>query len=196
MLSSDTIYVPFGFLTARDLMDALRNFGFLLKDVSRLYSLNFERHATDLNLSVAQCRVLCYLQRNEGISQVQLAFLTDTDPMTLVRILDRMEGDGLIERRPDPVDRRARRLYLQASAHPVLKEIWRVSDRARAQSFSRMSAQDRAQLLSLMQQMYANLDALMPAAAETMTTAAGRERPRPRAPAKPRAPTHAVAAKA
>jgi len=180
-------------------MDPLRNLGFLLKDVSRLYSLNFERHAADLNLTIAQCRVLCYLQRNEGISQVHLAFLTDTDPMTLVRILDRMEADELIERRSDPSDGRARRLYLRPSAHPLLKKIWRVADRARAQSFSRMSAQDRAQLLSLMQQMYANLDALMPAATETTSTAAGRaagrERPRPRAPAKPRAPTHALAAK-
>jgi DNA-binding PadR family transcriptional regulator len=115
--------------------------------------------------------------------------------MTLVRILDRMEADGLIERRADPSDGRARRLYLRSSAHPVLKKIWRVADRARAQSFSRMSAQDRAQLFSLMQQMYANLDALMPAAAETTTTATGRERPRPRAPAKPRGPTHAMVAK-
>src|SRR5450759_1266799 len=83
-------------------MDPFRHFGFLLKDVSRLYSRNFERHATELNLTLAQCKVLSYLQRNEGISQVRLAYLTDTDPMTLVRILDRMERDGLIERRPDP----------------------------------------------------------------------------------------------
>lgn len=151
-------------------MDPLRNFGFLLKDVSRLYSLNFERHATGLNLTLAQCKVLCYLQRNEGISQVQLAFLSDTDPMTLVRILDRMEGDGLIERRADPADRRARRLYLQDAALPVLKEIWRLSDRARAESFSRMAPADRAQLFSLMQQMHANLEALMPGASDGSTT--------------------------
>ena len=44
-------------------MDPLRNFGFLLKDVSRLYSRNFERHATELNLTLAQCKVLCYAQR-------------------------------------------------------------------------------------------------------------------------------------
>ena len=174
-------------------MDPLRNFGFLLKDVSRLYSLNFQRHATDLNLTLPQCKVLCYLQRNEGISQAQLAYLTDTDPMTLVRILDRMERDGLIERRPDPTDRRARRLYLQAPALPVLKEIWRVSDRARAESFSRMPVADRAQLLSLMQQMHSNLEALLPGATDAPSAAAGKTRPR--APAKPHARASAVAAK-
>jgi MarR family transcriptional regulator for hemolysin len=148
-------------------MDPLRNFGFLLKDISRLYSLNFERHATELNLTLAQCKVLCYLQRNEGISQVRLAYLTDTDPMTLVRILDRMEVDRLIERRPDPVDRRARRLFLLASAVPVLREIWRVSDRARAETMSGLSTADRAQLVNSMQRIHSNLDALIPGAADT-----------------------------
>ena len=174
-------------------MDPLRNFGFLLKDVSRLYSLNFERHATELNLTLAQCKVLCYLQRNEGISQVQLAYLTDTDPMTLVRILDRMEGDGLIERRPDPADRRARRLYLQEAALPVLKEIWRVSDRARAECFSRMPVADRTQLIELMQQMQANLLALMPGAEDGAGATPAKVRTRVRAQAKPAARTSAVA---
>ena len=176
-------------------MDPLRNFGFLLKDTSRLYALNFQHHATELNLTLAQCKVLCYLQRNEGISQVQLAFLTDTDPMTLVRILDRMEGDGLIERRPDPTDRRARRLYLQKGALPVLKEIWRVSDRARTQAFSRMAVADRAQLLTLMQQMHANLEALMPGATGLAATMLAKTRSRARAAAKSPARTPATAAK-
>lgn len=147
-------------------VDPLRNFGFLLRNVSRLYAANFERHATDLNLTLAQCRVLCYLERNEGISQARLAELSDTDPMTLVRILDRMESDGLIERRADPADRRTRSLYLRAPAAPVLKEIWRVSDRARAQCFARMSVTDRELLFNLLQQMQANLEALVVADGE------------------------------
>jgi DNA-binding MarR family transcriptional regulator len=148
-------------------MDPLRNLGFLIKDVARLYGLNFERNAGRLNLTLSQCKVLCYLQRNEGISQVRLAYLTDTDPMTLVRILDRMEGDGLIERRPDAADRRARRLHLLPAAFPVLDEIWRVSDCARAESLAGLSAADRTQLMSLMQRVQTNLDKLVPEAPET-----------------------------
>jgi DNA-binding MarR family transcriptional regulator len=80
-------------------MDRLRYFGFPLKDISRLHSKNFERHSVTLNLTLAQCKALPYLQRNEGVSQVRLAELADTDPMMLVRILDRMERDGWVERR-------------------------------------------------------------------------------------------------
>jgi MarR family transcriptional regulator for hemolysin len=159
-------------------MDLLRNFGFVLKDISRLYSLNFERHAAELNMTLVQCKVLSYLQRNEGISQVRLAFLTDTGPMTLGRILDRMEGDGLIERRPDPADRRARRLFLQAPALQVLREIWQHSDRARAKALAGLSAADRAQLMSLLERIHSNLDALIPNAADTAGAAPTKPRRR------------------
>lgn len=142
--------------------DPLRNLGFLLKDVARLYTRNFERHAAGVGLTLDQCKVLCHLQRNEGISQARLAEYTDTDPMTLGRLLDRMEVDGLIERRPDPADRRARCLYLQAAARPALEEIWDASDRARAQSLSGIDAVDRAQLMKLLQRLHVNLEALLP----------------------------------
>ena len=148
-------------------IDPLRNFGFLLKDVSRLYSRNFERQSAALGLTLAQCKVLSHLQRNEGISQVRLAEISDTDPMTLGRLLDRMVADGLIERSTDPGDRRARRLFLQADALPVIDEIRRLSDNARAQSLAGLNAADRAQLMRLMQHLHANLDALMPGAADS-----------------------------
>lgn len=143
-------------------MDTLRNFGFLLKDVSRLSGLNFEREATGLNLTMAQCKVMIYLQRNQGISQVRLAYLTDTDPMTLVRILDRMEHDGWIERRQDPADRRARRLYMKDAAYPVLDEIWRIADRARAAALAGLDAAERDTLMSLLGRIHHNLTNLVP----------------------------------
>ena len=145
-------------------MDRLRNFGFLLKDVSRLSGLNFEREAVGLNLNLAQCKVLINLQRNEGISQVRLAELTDTDPMTLVRTLDRLERDGLIERQQDPADRRARRLFTTAAAEPVLAEIWRIAARARAASLAGLSPAERLQLVGLLERVHANLTTLLPGA--------------------------------
>jgi DNA-binding MarR family transcriptional regulator len=163
-------------------MDSLRNFGFLIKDVSRLSSLNFEREALGLDLSLAQCKVLIYLQRNQGISQVRLAELTGTDPMTLVRILDRMEKDGWVERCPDPTDRRARRLYMKDAATPVVDEIWRIADRARAAALAGLGAAEREILMSLLGRIHDNLTNLVPNAdpdappsAETpRKTAAGR----------------------
>lgn len=145
-------------------MDSLRNFGFLLKDVSRLSALNFEREATSsgLNLTMAQCKVLIYLHRNQGISQVRLAYLTDTDPMTLVRILDRMEHDGWIERRQDPSDRRARQLFMREAAEPVVQQVWRIADRARAASLDGLSEDERELLVGLLARVHQNLTNLLP----------------------------------
>jgi DNA-binding MarR family transcriptional regulator len=150
-------------------MDNLRNFGFLIKDLARLYTRNFERHATELELTLVQCKVLGYLQRHQGISQARLAELTDTGPMTMTRLLTRMEDDGLIERRADPEDGRAHRLYLQPAAQAKLEEIWRVSDRARAETLAGLSGPERAQLMDLLQRVHANLDALLPGSASAVT---------------------------
>jgi DNA-binding MarR family transcriptional regulator len=152
-------------------MEKLRNFGFLVKDVSRLSARNFERHAKALKLTLSQCRVLFYLSRNEGINQIQLALLTETDPMTLVRILDRMEKDRWIERRADPDDRRARRLYLQAAATPILEQIWKMVDHSRTEAMAGLGAADQKLLIDLLERVRANLTALVPNAGEAGITA-------------------------
>jgi len=148
--------------------ERLRNLGFLLRDVWRLYAKYFERHAHELNLSLPQCKVLAHLSRNEGISQAQLAELTATDPMTLVRTLDRMQQDGWVERRPDPQDRRAHRLYLREAAKPIVARMWKLSDQARAEMLSVLKAQEREQLLDLLERLQAHLQKLAhePVAAE------------------------------
>ena len=144
-------------------MDPLRNFGFLLREVSSLSSLNFERHSGELGLSLAQCKVLAYLQRSEGISQKRLAELTDTDPMTLARTLERMEADGWIERKADPADRRARQLFLKPPGLRMLQDIWRVADRARTDAMVGLSAADRSQLMSLLERVRWNLNTVLKA---------------------------------
>ena len=138
--------------------DAIRGFGFLVRDVSRLNARNFERHATSLGLTLAQCRALCYVQRFEGASQARLAEWSDTDPMTLGRVLLRMEADGYIERQPDPTDGRAHNLFLTAKAAPVLDRIWRLADRSLGEALSGLDNAERAQLLSLLGRVRDNLD--------------------------------------
>ena len=80
--------------------------------------------------------------------------------MTMVRILDRMEAEGLLERRPDPADRRARCLYLTAKAKPILGEIWRLSDEIRAEIFAGVSKAEREQFMSVLQRLYDNISQL------------------------------------
>ncbi|HZP11285.1 MAG TPA: MarR family transcriptional regulator [Nevskiaceae bacterium] len=134
-----------------------QTFGFLVKDVSRLSVANFERHAEELGLTLTQCKVLAHLHRNEGVSQIRLAELTETDPMTLVRILDRMEEQGWIERRAHETDRRARKLFLRRAAVPIVNRIWEFADRARSEALAGLSAKERDKLMSLLERVHANL---------------------------------------
>jgi MarR family transcriptional regulator, transcriptional regulator for hemolysin len=141
-------------------MDRLRNFGFLLKDVSRRYVLRFEQRAREISLTLPQCKALVRLEKNEGVSQARLAELAEVEPMTMVRILDRMEADGLLERRPDPADRRARCLYLTRRAKPLLDEIWRLSELTRAETFAGIRRQEREAFMGLLERMHGNVCAL------------------------------------
>src|SRR5450755_1288571 len=141
-------------------MDHLRNFGFLLKDVSRRYVLRFEQRAREISLTLPQCKALVRLEKNEGVSQARLAELAEVEPMTMVRILDRMQADGLLERRPDPADRRARRLYLTPRARPLLDEIWRLSELTRAETFAGINRRDREAFMGMLERMHDNVCAL------------------------------------
>jgi MarR family transcriptional regulator for hemolysin len=142
--------------------DRLRNFGFLVRDVYRLYCKHFERYAREIELTLAQCKVLGHLSRNEGISQARLAELTDTDPMTLVRTLDRMQQDQWIERRSDPEDRRAHRLYLREAARPVVQRMWKLADQARQEALSALNVTEREQLVNLLERVHVVLLQLEP----------------------------------
>jgi MarR family transcriptional regulator for hemolysin len=148
-------------------VDRYQNFGFLLKDVSRLYTRRFEERAEALGLTLPQCKALAYLAKNEGVSQKRLAELIDVDPMSLVRILDRMQADGWVERRSDPDDRRARCLCLTEKAKPLVDEIWRLAGETRAETLHGLESEDRTRLMDLLERLHANLLALKPLAEES-----------------------------
>jgi MarR family transcriptional regulator, transcriptional regulator for hemolysin len=160
-------------------MDRLRNFGFLLKDVSRRYVLRFEQRARAISLTLPQCKALVRLEKNEGVSQARLAELAEVEPMTMVRILDRMEADGFLERRPDPSDRRARCLYLTRKAKPLLDEIWRLSELTRAEIFIGISRSDREVFMGLLERMHGNVCALEGQPIEVPRVVAGVRPPKP-----------------
>ncbi len=153
----------------------LRNFGFLLKDVSRRYVLRFEQRAREFSLTLPQCKVLARLENNEGVSQARLAELTEIEPMTMVRLLDRMEAEGLLERRADPADRRARSLYLTSRAKPLLEQIWQLSELTRAEVFAGIGRAERELLISLLERMHANVCALEDQPATAPAAAAARQ---------------------
>lgn len=165
-------------------MDRLRNFGFVITEVSRKYLLRFEQRASEIALSLPTCKVLANIQRNEGVNQTRLTELTSLEPMTIVRILDRLEADGLVERRPDPGDRRAHCLYLTNRAAPTLEEIWQLAAKTRSEAFAGISQADRNTFLDVLSQLSDNLDQL--ASPSEQTTAHTNKTTTPRARGKTR----------
>jgi MarR family transcriptional regulator for hemolysin len=96
---------------------------FTISDVGRLLRTYADQKARRHGMTRAQWAVLLQLERREGLKQSDLAEDLDIQPITLTRLVDRLCGNGLIERRPDPNDRRAKRLYLTPAARPLLDRI-------------------------------------------------------------------------
>jgi len=138
------------------------SFGYVLKDTSKLYVQRFEERARELGLTLPQCKTLAYLSLSEGISQVELACSAEIDPMTMVRILDRMELDGWVERRADPDDRRARRLYLKPKSKPLLEAIDRVTSATRNEALVGLSEEEADLLMTALQKVRHNIASLQP----------------------------------
>jgi MarR family transcriptional regulator for hemolysin len=100
-----------------------REFAFTLNDVARLLRTYADQRAAEYGITRAQWAVMARLDRSEGLKQTELAELLDLQPITLTRLLDRLSDSGLIERRGDPEDRRAKRLFLTAAARPLLEHL-------------------------------------------------------------------------
>ena len=134
--------------------------GFLISDVSRLMRRRFDERARALGATRAQWRTLTTLSRNEGLNQGALADLLEVEPITLCRMIDRLEDSGLVERRRDPGDRRAWQLFLTEKSKPVLAELKSTADELIEQVLTGMSQPVRDALAASMHQMRGNLLAM------------------------------------
>lgn len=102
-----------------------RDLLFLLHDVARLLRVDADKRARAHDMTRAQWGILIWLERQPGITQKELSELLEVEPITVARLIDRLEARGMVERRPDPRDRRIWRLHLQQAALPVLRDIGR-----------------------------------------------------------------------
>jgi len=134
-----------------------RSIGFLIADVARLLSRNFDRRAQKFELSRSQWQVLAWLKRNEGISQTGLADMLEMSPMTLMRHVDKLEASGLVERRPHPADRRVYKLYLGRRAQATLDRLWALGGETREEALAGISRAEEDALLKALARMRQNL---------------------------------------
>lgn len=108
--------------------DFQRDLLFLLHDVGRLLRVDADKRARANGMTRAQWGILLWLERQAGLSQKELAELLEVEPISVARLVDRLEARGMVERRPDPRDRRIWRLHLCPPAVPMLREIHRQRD--------------------------------------------------------------------
>jgi MarR family transcriptional regulator, transcriptional regulator for hemolysin len=134
-----------------------RSFGFLLYDSARLLRRDFDRRARAIGLTRAQWSVLSHLLRYEGVNQAALADLMEIQPITLVRLLDRLEEAGWIVRAADPTDRRSRVPQLTDKARPVIEQMQALAAQTRELALTGIAAETREQLLDALQTIRANL---------------------------------------
>ncbi len=134
--------------------------GFLISDVSRLMRRRFDERARQVGATRAQWRTLTTLSRNEGINQGALADLLEVEPITLCRMIDRLEESELVERRRDPSDRRAWQLFLTDKSTPILNELRGLADDLFDQMLLGVDAPSREALVDSLDMIRANLLAL------------------------------------
>jgi DNA-binding MarR family transcriptional regulator len=102
----------------------------------------FDRLAVGLGVTRAQWKVLFKLTRKPGLRQVELADMLDLEPITLCRIVDRLEEAGLVERSRDPDDRRAWRLNVTEKARPLIEKLQAVGAELVGQAFAGIDPKD------------------------------------------------------
>lgn len=137
-----------------------KSIGFLVHEVAKLLKRRFDDEARLHGLTLAQWRVLVEVMRNEGITQVQLANCTDTDPMTMSGILDRLEKRGLIQRTVDPNDSRAKRARLTPDGHSVVETARNVGRGMYRQALDGVTDHERMVTLRALQRIRDNLVAM------------------------------------
>jgi len=125
-----------------------QNVGVLIADSGRLMRRTFERRLEGGELTYAQARTLLYVSRNEGLRQVELAELMEIQPISLARLIDQLQAQQLVERRPDPRDRRAYQLFLTPAATKPLAHFKQIGAEIRELMLAGLSEQQRAELQS------------------------------------------------
>jgi DNA-binding MarR family transcriptional regulator len=131
--------------------------GYLLNDAARLYRREFNARARDVGFTALQWRLLHFLRRYPGIRQGPAAELIEVEPITLSRMVDRLQDSGLVERRADPADRRAWQLHLTEKAVELMAANHPISEQVNSAALLGISADEQVLLTKLVKRIQTNL---------------------------------------
>ena len=143
--------------------------GFEIAETAHMLRRGYDRRAARLGITRPQWRVIARLGREPGLRQVDLADRLDMEPITLCRILDRLEDAGLVERRRDPADRRAWRLALTGKAEPLLASLRLLATELGGEAFDGFTHPEIEMLRGMLERVRENLS--RPEAAPTKVSA-------------------------
>jgi MarR family transcriptional regulator, transcriptional regulator for hemolysin len=135
-----------------------QSIGFLIYEVSRLIRKDFDKRVHALGLTQIQWRALAHIVRMEGCNQATLAEVLEIKPITLTRLIDRLQAAGLLERRPDPQDRRAVKLHLTEKCRPLIAVMQEKGMQTKAIALEGIEEEDRNTLLRILKHMKENLN--------------------------------------
>jgi DNA-binding MarR family transcriptional regulator len=119
----------------------------LLHDVARLLRTQFDQRAREYGATRSQWVILARLERQPGLSQNELASVLEVEPITVARLVDKLQERGLVERRADPNDRRIWRLHNLPAAKPALEKITRYRESMNAELLEGLSPDLREALI-------------------------------------------------
>jgi DNA-binding MarR family transcriptional regulator len=136
------------------------SFGYLLNDITLLFRKHFDRRAVKFGLTRAQWRATKMLYHREGLRQTELAEFLEMEPIAVGRVIDRLQAAGFVERRPDPKDRRAWRLYTTAQASGVVDDMERIARQLRRECTAGISYEEMMQAMDVLTRLKENLQAL------------------------------------
>ncbi|MEJ2411084.1 MAG: MarR family transcriptional regulator [Novosphingobium sp.] len=134
-----------------------RRVGTVLAQVARLMRRAFDERAREIGVTRPQWQVLSVLLRHEGIRQGGLAELLEVEPITAGRMIDRMQEAGLVERRADPADRRAWRLYLTGRGRKIIDSLQPLAVETSEAALKGVSDAETADMLRTLDKILENL---------------------------------------
>lgn len=133
------------------------NIGTMLSHVARLMRRSFDERARAIGVTRPQSHVLAVLSRHEGINQGALAEILEVEPITAGRMIDRLQDGELVERRPDPDDRRAWKLHLTPRGEELLDKLRPFALATYDVALDGIGEAERGELMVMLERIRANL---------------------------------------
>jgi MarR family transcriptional regulator for hemolysin len=144
-------------MTMTTIHDETDRLGLLIHDAQRLMRKRFEMRAAAYGLSAAQWRLLVRVAKEEGIAQARLAELLEIEPISVSRLIDRMEDGGWIERRADPQDRRVRTIHPTEKAREAFGAVKSLAGEVYEEALAGLSAPERRSVIEGLKTICSNL---------------------------------------